>query len=272
MLPGLARRRLGINERKMKTTIINKLKEIERDHGITILYACESGSRAWQFPSPDSDFDVRFIYVRPVDFYLSILDRDDHLSFPINDELDIYGWDLKKVLKLIRKSNTTPFEWLQSPIEYGARDDFREKLWELCPNYFNRKSNIHHYLGIAKGALDTVVNKDEIKIKKLFYVLRPLLAAKWCLKKNTIAPMTIGPLLTLMPAGLKKMVEELIDFKATAAEGFIVNLDPALRKYIEEEFKHCTAGAEELLVPKFELDELEIFFRKNIYRYDNRRT
>lgn len=256
----------------MKTTIINKLKDIERDHGITILYACESGSRAWQFPSPDSDFDVRFIYTRPVDFYLSILEKEDYLSFPINDELDIYGWDLKKVLKLIRKSNTTPFEWLQSPIVYGELHDFRNELWTLCPNYFNRKSNIHHYLGIAKGALDTVVNDSEIKIKKLFYVLRPLLSAKWCLEQNSIAPMTIGPLLTLMPPTLGKLVEELIEFKAAAAEGFVININPALRSYIDKEFSYCSARADELSVPKFEIDELETFFRNTIYRYDHSRT
>lgn len=271
-MPPVGERPPGINEKKMRTTIINKLKDIEKAHGITMLYACESGSRAWQFPSPDSDFDVRFIYIRPVDFYLSILDNDDQLSFPINDELDIYGWDLKKVLKLVRKSNTTPFEWLQSPIVYGELHDFRETLWKLCPHYFNRKSNIHHYLGIAKGALDTVVNNNEIKIKKLFYVLRPLLAAKWCLEQNSIAPMIMGPLLTLMPAALAKMVEKLIDFKATANEGHVINIDPELRTYIDEQFSYCSAGADELASSTFEVGELETFFRKTLYRYDHSRT
>lgn len=237
-----------------------------------MLYACESGSRAWQFPSPDSDFDVRFIYSRSVDSYLSILDIDDQLSFPINDELDIYGWDLRKVLKLIRKSNTTPFEWLQSPIVYGELKDFRSELWQLCPHYFNQKSNIHHYLGIAKGALATVVNDDQIKIKKLFYVLRPLLAATWCLAQNTIAPMTIGPLLTLMPSPLRRHVEALIDFKASANESHVIHIDPALRSYIDEQFNYCSAAANELSVPEFEADSLESFFRKTVYRYDHRRT
>lgn len=174
----------------MKTTIINRLAAIERSNDIKILFACESGSRGWEFPSPDSDFDVRFIYVRPINHYLAISEKDDQLGFPINDELDIYGWDIKKVLKLIRKSNTTPFEWLQSPIIYREQDDFKNKLWTLCQSYFYRKTNVNHYLGIARGAIDTVINGDEIKIKKLFYVLRPLLSAKWCLEKNTIAPMT----------------------------------------------------------------------------------
>ncbi len=255
----------------MRATIINKLKDIEITHGITILYACESGSRAWQFPSPDSDFDVRFIYIRPVKFYLSIFDNDDQLSFPINDELDIYGWDLKKVLKLIRKSNTTPFEWLQSPIIYIEKTNFRSSLWSLCQGYFNKKSNIHHYLGIAKSALDTVHN-DEIKIKKLFYVLRPLLAARWCLTKNTIAPMTIEPLMEAMPILLKEEVKALISFKASAVEGSLIKINPILVKYIEGEFESCITGAIAQEAPKFAINELDIFFRKMIDRYDNSRA
>lgn len=253
----------------MKTTIINRLAAIERSNDIKILFACESGSRGWEFPSPDSDFDVRFIYVRPINHYLAISEKDDQLGFPINDELDIYGWDIKKVLKLIRKSNTTPFEWLQSPIIYREQDDFKNKLWTLCQSYFYRKTNVNHYLGIARGAMDTVINGDEIKIKKLFYVLRPLLSAKWCLEKNTIAPMTIGPLLTLMPEHLQLLVKDLIVLKSTLAEAFIIKIDPNLLRYIDDEFKNCTEGAKELPKESFGIEMLDTFFRNTIKRYDN---
>ncbi|RQO72722.1 nucleotidyltransferase domain-containing protein [Pedobacter sp. KBW01] len=253
----------------MKTTIINRLTEIEKANEIKILFACESGSRGWEFPSPNSDFDVRFIYVRPLNYYLSVSDKDDQLGFPINDELDIYGWDIKKVLKLIRKSNTTPFEWLQSPIIYGEQPHFRDELWALCQSYFYRKTNINHYLGIAHSALETVINGNEIKIKKLFYVLRPLLSAKWCLEKNTIAPMTIGPLLTLMPAQLQVLVKDLIRLKSSSAEGFIIKIDKELRNYIDEEFKNCTEGAKDLPKESFDTEMLDAFFRNTINRYDN---
>ncbi|RBQ10269.1 nucleotidyltransferase domain-containing protein [Pedobacter miscanthi] len=253
----------------MKTTIINKLAEIERSNNIKILFSCESGSRGWEFPSPDSDFDVRFIYVRPLNYYLSVSQKDDHLGFPINDELDIYGWDIKKVLKLIRKSNTTPFEWLQSPIVYGEQAHFRDELWALCQSYFYRKTNVNHYLGIAHGALETVTNGNEIKIKKLFYVLRSLLSAKWCLEKNTISPMTIGPLLTLMPAQLQKLVKDLITLKSTSAEGFVIKIDPELSKYIDDELKKCTEGAKVLPKESFENEMLDVFFRNTISRYDH---
>ncbi|WP_412466355.1 DNA polymerase beta superfamily protein [Pedobacter sp. KLB.chiD] len=253
----------------MKTTIINKLAEIERSNEIKMLFACESGSRGWEFPSPDSDFDVRFIYVRPINHYLSVSDKDDQLGFPINDELDIYGWDLKKVLKLIRKSNTTPFEWLQSPIVYREQDHFRNELWTLCQSYFNKKTNINHYLGIAHSALETIINGNEIKIKKLFYVLRPLLSAKWCLEKNAIAPMTIGPLLTLMPEHLQLLVKDLIALKSNSAEAFIIKIEPDLLRYIDDEFKNCAEKTKDIQNESFETEMLDRFFRHTISYYDN---
>jgi len=109
----------------MQTIITNKLTDIAAERGIRILFACESGSRGWQFPSPDSDYDVRFIYACPMDDYLTVADRDEQIGFPINDELDILGWDIRKVLRLKQKSNTTPFEWLQSPIVYMQQPGFR---------------------------------------------------------------------------------------------------------------------------------------------------
>src|ERR1700750_867100 len=114
----------------MQQIITGKLSEIIQEHKITLLFANESGSRAWGFPSPDSDYDVRFIYARPYKYYLSIVDRKYDLHFPITDELDVYGWDIRKVLALIRKSNTTPFEWLQSPIVYRQEQGFRDELWQ----------------------------------------------------------------------------------------------------------------------------------------------
>ncbi len=252
----------------MKTQIINKLTEIEKANNIKIVFACESGSRAWGFPSPDSDYDVRFIYVRPINFYLSVAENTDHLSFAINDDLDISGWDVRKALQLIRKSNTTPFEWLQSPIIYKEDVDFKDELWNLCPNYFSKRVNIHHYLGIAKGAYNTIENKDEIKIKKLFYVLRPLLAAKWNLEKNTIAPMNIQPLLTLLPNELANSMQDLIQIKSTAAEGYVINIESTIKTFIENTFKNLEEQSKNLDKESFGIDELDTYFIKTIRHYD----
>lgn len=256
----------------MRTVIENKLKEIEKEHRIKILYACESGSRAWEFPSPDSDFDVRFIYTRTINEYLSITDQDDNLSFPINDELDIYGWDIRKVLKLIRKSNTTPFEWLQSPIVYQQEDGFREDLFALCQHFYSQRGNTHHYLGIAKGAMNTMNIEGMIKIKKLFYVIRPLLAAKWCLEKNIIAPMSIIPLMEILPDNLKQMLKTLIALKAEADEGFLIKPESVWMEWIKETETYCMQASVDLPRHLFEAELLNQFFRKTIYHYDDTRA
>ena len=249
----------------MKTIIINKLTEIAVKYDVHIPFACESGSRGWQFPSPDSDYDIRFIYVRPLDDYLSVAERNnDQIGFLTFDDLDICGWDIRKVLQLIRKSNTTPFEWLQSPIVYMQQPGFRDELWALCEQNFNPRFNIHHYLGIARSALDTAVNRDEIKIKKLFYVLRPLLSAKWCMEKNCIAPMSIRPLMSLMPENLQQLTDELIALKSTVPESFIVKIQPELQQFIDCEFETCAQAVSEIPKTSFEIEPLNAFFRRII--------
>ena len=248
----------------MKTIIINKLTDIVNENGVRILFACESGSRGWQFPSPDSDYDVRFIYAQPLDDYLSIKTHDEQIEIPINDELDITGWDICKVLRLIRKSNTTPFEWLQSPVVYMQQPQFRDELWALCGQYFDRRSNTHHYLGVARSALETVVNDNEIKIKKLFYALRSLLAAKWCMENNSIAPMSILPLMSLMPENLQKITFNLMVCKSEATEGFVVKIEPELKQYINREYEICKQASEEIPKVSFDAEPLDIFFRKII--------
>jgi predicted nucleotidyltransferase len=249
----------------MKTIIQQKLSEIEDAYGIKILYSCESGSRAWGFPSPDSDYDVRFIYARSYDDYLTIHPKKDHLSFPINDELDIYGWDISKVLQLITKSNTTPFEWLQSPVVYRENKTFKDELWALCQEYFCPRSNIHHYLGIAKGAIETM-QKEEIKIKKLFYVLRPLLAALWCVECSTIAPMNIFPLIDLLSEDLRRKVLSLIEMKSTANESCYVKIDRNIEIWINQTFDYCMEASQKMERKVFNIKGADDFFRKIIQK------
>lgn len=253
----------------MRTTILKQLKAIEQDHKVTLLFACESGSRGWEFPSPDSDYDVRFIYRKPYEQYLSIHEYEDQLSFPINNELDLNGWDLRKVLQLIRKSNTTPFEWLQSPIVYREAAGFRDAIWALCPAYFSQRSNIHHYLGIAKGAMESMDSAGMIKIKKLFYVLRPLLAALWNLERNSIAPMSIQPLMNLMPEALQLKVTALISLKGTTPEGYTVSPDNSIREWIQQTYERCTEASGALPRDQFDPLPLDNFFRNTLLSYDD---
>lgn len=253
----------------MRSNILQRLDAIAEDRGINILFACESGSRGWQFPSPDSDYDVRFIYLRSGKDYLSVSGKADDMSFPINDELDIHGWDLRKLLRLMLRSNTTPFEWIQSPVVYKHKAGFPEALWSLSQHYYSRRSNIHHYLGIAAGARASLTADGQIGIKKLFYVLRPLLAAKWCLERNTIAPMTIGPLMELLPRNLQAELSELIALKADRPEAFLINLGDAMKAYIDGEMRSVDSASKQLSRDYFNADRLDDFFRQMLEQHDN---
>lgn len=251
----------------MQIRIRQQLQQIEQQHQISIIYACESGSRAWGFPSPNSDYDVRFIYLHPRDKYLSIDEPPAQLTFPINDELDFHGWDLKKTLQLIRKSNTTPFEWLQSPIIYQQDAAIAQPLWALCSNYFNARGNVYHYLGIAKSALQSS-DGQQIGIKKLFYVLRPLLCAKWCLERQQIAPMAMAPLMALLPSALQTPIKELIAFKATVAESHPIDIDPAIVSYISETMASLQHDVQSINECRFEAEQLDRFFMTALQHRD----
>lgn len=179
----------------MKDAIMGKLQAIEKDNDVKIIYAAESGSRGWGFESNDSDYDVRFIYIHKPEWYLSIEDRRDVIELPINDLLDINGWDIKKALMLYKKSNPTLLEWLSSPIVYIEHTDFTEKLRTLIQEYFSSKSCIYHYLHMAEGNYREYLKGEIVKIKKYFYVLRPIMACMWVEKYGTQPPMLFKDLM-----------------------------------------------------------------------------
>ncbi|MGF9891667.1 nucleotidyltransferase domain-containing protein [Priestia megaterium] len=221
----------------MKDTIIEKLKEIEKEKNVKVLYACESGSRAWGFPSKDSDYDVRFIYVHTKERYLSIdpigigsgveNKNRDVIERPINDLLDISGWDLTKTLKLFRSCNPPLLEWMQSNIQYYRAFSTIDKLRELREEIFTPKTCILHYLHMAKGNFREYLQGDQVKIKKYFYVLRPVLAAKWIEQYNEFPPLEFEALLDKMvPAGeLKKEITTLLKRKIKGDE---LDLEPRI--------------------------------------------
>ena len=152
-------------DQKIKKHIINRLHEIEIEHKIDILYAVESGSRAWGFESTDSDYDVRFIYRHKESWYLQVLPKKDVIEYPIIDEFDYSGWDLKKTLFLLSKSNPVLFEWLRSPIVYIKNENFYKKLIEVSGEYFSKISSTYHYLHMAKGNYREYLKKDLVKIR-----------------------------------------------------------------------------------------------------------
>lgn len=172
----------------MTSTILENLALIEQEHNVRILYAVESGSRAWGFASRDSDYDVRFIYLHPVEWYLSMREKRDVIECPISGDLDISGWDLRKTLGLILKSNPPLFEWLGSPIIYQDRYGLADRLRGLMREFVSPRQCIYHYLHTARNNFQRYLLVDTVKLKKYFYVLRPILGCAWVEKHNTMPP------------------------------------------------------------------------------------
>ncbi|MCR2804117.1 nucleotidyltransferase domain-containing protein [Paenibacillus soyae] len=239
--------------------IRSELQRLEAEESIKILYACESGSRAWGFPSRDSDYDVRFIYIRPVDWYLSIFDKRDVIERPISDMLDISGWDLRKTLNLFRKSNPPLMEWLGSPIVYSEAHGTADRLRELSGQAFSPKASIYHYLHMARGNYRTYLQGDSVRIKKYFYVLRPILACEWIRKYGEMPPMTFDKLVCdLVPAGgeLRLLIEELLARKKAGEE---LDYEPklhVLNDYIERQLVHLEQEAFKMQAAKSDVDGL----------------
>ena len=219
---------------------------MEQRENIKVLYAVESGSRAWGFESPDSDFDVRFIYVRPREFYLRLDKTRDVIEWQLDETLDINGWDLQKALRLIHSSNPTIFEWNNSPIVYKTTVEWDYIRAEM-PRYFSIKSGLHHYYNTALNTYKTYFKRETIKLKKYFYVLRPLLACKWILREKTVPPVLFSKLLdTESDQKIQSDVNNLVSLKMQTPElgenGRIAQLD----EYIELSLSSVKIGIDSL--------------------------
>ena len=201
----------------MKTRILEKLKQIENEKGIEILFAVESGSRAWGFASPDSDYDIRFVFKRNTDFYLSLWEHKDTIEFMTEDDLDGSGWDIKKATLLLAKSNASFLGWLFSPIVYIDNGQTLKAMRELATNNFNPVSGFYHYHSMNKGFSEQLENKD-LKLKPFFYAIRTALCANWCLKKGTVPPVEFRSLYELITREEGKLLDDLIDQKSKLAE------------------------------------------------------
>jgi len=251
----------------MTTRIAAALAALEAEHNIRILYACESGSRAWGFPSPDSDYDVRFIYVHALDWYLGLDEGPDTLNFPVDDELDLAGWELRKTLRLLRGSNAALFEWLQSPIVYHEAPGFRAQIGPLLPLAFNLKAGLHHYLGQLRRGVEEDLIGEEVRLKRLFYALRAALAARWTREQHTLPPMEFAPLRALLPADLQGTVNELLAQKAHSNEKTTVARPGALVEFLAAEYAAGQAARAGVPVPRQTglLESLDRLFQQLVH-------
>ncbi len=203
----------------MKEKILNRLKRIEKDHQVKIIYAVESGSRAWGFESPDSDWDIRFIYLHDYKWYLSLKAKRDVIEL-MEEPLDFSGWDLTKALKLLKKSNAHLIEWLNSPIIYIEEKEIVDKLREISKRFLNLKSLMYHYYHLARRNYYDYLEKPEVNLKKYFYVLRTISACEWIKNYKTNPPVRFEELLSgvLFDEKVKNEILKLLQKKRKKSE------------------------------------------------------
>lgn len=251
----------------MKDTILNRVKEVEEKGKIKILYAVESGSRAWGFESMDSDYDVRFIYVHPLDWYLSIEDKKHSIEYAVSDKLDMSGWDIKKALKLFKSSNPPLYEWLNSPIVYLERGSFVRRLRDLMPKFYSPASCLYHYLHMAEGNYREYLKGEKVRIKKYFYVLRPILACMWIEQYKTVPPMEFEKLLHAQKLDEKLVdeIEKLLKRKRAGDELGLERRIEIINKFLEEKIEYFQGYVKTLKSDKPKQEEfLDNIFRKSI--------
>ncbi len=202
--------------------IMRRLARTEQEEQVRIVLAIESGSRAWGFASPNSDYDVRFIYTRPSAWYLAVdqEERRDVIEYPITDDIDLNGWDLRKALRLFWKSNPAFVEWIQSPILYMESGSFANIARALLPEIYAIESGMYHYRSMAKTNFKGAFRTDLVPLKKYFYALRPLLSVRWIERYGSAAPIEFHKLLHLIEdqTALRKDIDALLQKKQASPE------------------------------------------------------
>ncbi|MEE4245755.1 MAG: nucleotidyltransferase domain-containing protein [Kangiellaceae bacterium] len=249
----------------IREDIISRLKMTEKKYDVKILMAIESGSRAWGFASPNSDYDVRFIYANKPDWYLAVdlEDRRDVIEYPIVDDIDLNGWDVRKALKLFWKSNPAFVEWIQSPISYIDDGTFRDEALKLLPEIYSPEKGIYHYRSMAKTNYRGYLREEMVPLKKYFYVLRPLFSIQWLEKYGTAAPIEFEKVLSLVSDNqLLDEVHLLLERKKVSEEKMLAPAIPVLNRYIERQLERL----ENIKLPKtdrsMEMVQLNELFHK----------
>lgn len=236
-------------------------------HGVTIPLAIESGSRAWGFPSPDSDYDARFLFLRPVEDYLRLTPLRDVVETPLDAVFDVNGWDVRKALGLLVRGNATVVEWLRSPIVYGGDPAFREGMLELAGRILDRERLLDHYLHI--GARHAAA--PDGKLKRFFYALRPAATLRWLRvhPDRAVAPMDLPTLIAESDPGadVAEAVAELIAIKAVTRELGGGEPPAVLRRFVADEL---AAAADRAVASRSDLvaasAEADAYFRALVLR------
>ena len=251
----------------MNQLIQEKLESLEKENGFRILYACESGSRAWGFASADSDYDIRAIYCWPRDRYLEILAPPSTIECEIDEnDLDVSAWDLQKALLLFRKSNGPLMEWLHSPIVYAEDESVISQWRELVPSCFTPGHSAAHYLGLSRKVYGLISEKDQVTAKKYLYVLRSLLSAAFVVENGTPPPVAFDELKSQLPiaASVDSEIVRMISEKAGGSEGDRIERNEVLETFIKSEMEKIQNAIHSLSTEMAPVSVLNQFFQSVI--------
>ena len=255
----------------VRSEILRRIHAAEAEHRVRILYACESGSRAWGFASADSDYDVRFIYARERDWYFSfdVERRPDVIEYPLRDNIDCAGWDIRKALQLFTRSNGALLEWLHSPITYLEHGAVAATLRALAPSCINTLALCYHYSHMARGNAREYLFGNQVRLKKYFYVLRPLLAIRYLEQGRGIPPVEFERLVrSVAPPELRTAIDGLLRLKRSTSELGVGEPIAEIGRFVAELERHGAAfsgqGRPDMAASRQCRDRLNEVFREAI--------
>lgn len=257
----------------MKAQILAALAALEARENVKVLYAVESGSRAWGFASPDSDWDVRFVYLRQPAWYLSVQQRRDVIESMLPGDIDLSGWDLRKALGLFAKSNPPLLEWLRSPIVYQEETGAAQSMRELAAQWHAPRSCMNHYLHMAEGNYREYLQGGSVRLKKYFYVLRPILACRWMEMHGEFPPIEFASLVSaVLPDPLQAPVSMLLAKKCAGDELAWGARIPQINDFLEAEIQRLHTVVDALPkpnpIPWQTLDQLFVGSLKDVWRFE----
>lgn len=234
----------------MKEKIQNLLKKAETDNDIKIIFAIENGSRSWGMASKDSDYDVRFIFYRKINNYISLSSDKEVLNFAYDKDLnpcdvhgsliDMSGFDIFKYLKLLISSNPTTIEWLNSPIVYYGDNNL--PLRDYMNNNFNQEKLFKHYFSLFRNNYrEFIQNGKSITYKKYLYSMRGLLNAKYVYEFDKIPPLdlrqTVEEIKNNIPEKVYKKYQNVIEIKSQGLERDVILRIQEFDEFFDTELK-----------------------------------
>ncbi|MDC8002911.1 nucleotidyltransferase domain-containing protein [Aureisphaera galaxeae] len=238
-----------------------RLLEIEKNSGVDIFFACESGSRAWGFASPDSDFDVRFIYTHSIEWYMGVSEKRDTIDL-MDGDFDAVGWELRKQLRLMKKSNVPALEHLFSPIIY-KEDESLGELREIGLECFSSIACMYHYLSMSLKYLEKLEG-DTMRLKDVFYALRTGLAGAWILEYKSMPPVVFSEMLSLTPDPVSDEIRNLMNLKATKNESYRHSRNELVLDFLTETIARNKEYAKSLPSGKPDSERIDHYLYKTV--------